>query len=447
MKKTVIFVLLIVALGTFAVFAAGTVTTTYPSYPKYTGPEATITMWAWTSNENYSIAAFEKAYPKIHVKWSNFGVDYTKILTSTTAGKGLPDVIMSEYTYAPQFMEYGSFQPINKWVPKSLYLKYFPESSLKWTSLNGKIYGTPQDSGAMVMLYRRDIFKKYGLTLPTTWQEFAQDAKKLHSENPSISFTTVPNNWVIWPVGMVWQAGGKMFDHTNGKWYLDFTNPTAKKVFDYWGNLLNEKAVKFDTWWTADWYKEIDQGKLAVIISGAWSPEWVSLNSPKTSGDWGVAPLPQWDSSNPHNGEMGGSGFYVSSQSKHPQAAALFVLWLNSQQQSLRYLNQKSQLAALVSNVFTTNVAPSLENVEYPYFNGQKIVPVVVKANDQVNTAFTWLPIMDYVQSSMETQFKNVINGKESFIDSINGWQKDVANFMRKQGFNNMVVGQLPSNG
>jgi multiple sugar transport system substrate-binding protein len=441
MKKLVVFAVLVALVGVFVVFADST---TYPAYPAYTGPAATITMWAWTSNENYSIDAFEKVYPNIHVVWSNFGVDYTKILTSTAAGKGLPDVIMSEYTYGPQFAEYGSFQPINKWVPKSLYDAFFPEYSLKWTSLDGQIYGTPQDSGAIVMLYRKDIFEKYGLTVPTTWQEFAQDAEKLHSENPDIAFTTIPNNWVIWPVGMVWQAGGRMFDYANGKWYVDFTNPTAMKVFDYWNNLLQEGAVKFDTWWTADWYKEIDQGKLAVIISGAWSPEWVSLNSPSTSGKWRVALLPQWDPNNPHNGEMGGSGFYVSSQSKYPEAAALFVLWLNSNPQSLEYLNQKSQLAALVSNVFTTDVAPSLENVEYPYFGGQKIVPVVLEANNQVNTAFVWLPVMDYVQSSMETEFQKVIDGKESLVDAIPNWQNAVVAFMKRQGFNNLVVGQLP---
>ena len=34
-------------------------------YPEYTGEPTTITMWAWTSNEDYSIAEFEKAYPDI----------------------------------------------------------------------------------------------------------------------------------------------------------------------------------------------------------------------------------------------------------------------------------------------------------------------------------------------------------------------------------------------
>ena len=42
-------------------------------YPAYNGPQADITMWAWTSNENYSIDLFQKLYPNITVKWSNLG--------------------------------------------------------------------------------------------------------------------------------------------------------------------------------------------------------------------------------------------------------------------------------------------------------------------------------------------------------------------------------------
>jgi multiple sugar transport system substrate-binding protein len=117
-------------------------------YPAYTGPPVTLQETAWTSNENYSNDLFMAAYPQIKVEWTNAGVNYEQILTATAAGAGLPDVIMSEYTYAPQFMTYGSFQAMNKWVPQATYLKYYPEVTLKWCAMDGQIYGTPQDSGA-----------------------------------------------------------------------------------------------------------------------------------------------------------------------------------------------------------------------------------------------------------------------------------------------------------
>jgi multiple sugar transport system substrate-binding protein len=92
-------------------------------YPAYTGKPVELQEWAWTSNENFSNDLFTKAHPDIKINWTNNGVPYAQLLTATAAGSGLPDVIMAEYTYAPQFMSYGSFQSINKWVPIDTYLK------------------------------------------------------------------------------------------------------------------------------------------------------------------------------------------------------------------------------------------------------------------------------------------------------------------------------------
>ncbi len=101
MKRFILVTLVLIMVG-ISGFAAD-------SYPKYTGKPTTITMWAWTSNEDYSIAEFEKVYPNIKVKWENFDVHYEKFHTALSAGSGLPDVVMIEYSYAPQFMDLGAF--------------------------------------------------------------------------------------------------------------------------------------------------------------------------------------------------------------------------------------------------------------------------------------------------------------------------------------------------
>jgi multiple sugar transport system substrate-binding protein len=413
-------------------------------YPAYTGQPVELTEWAWTSNENYSNDLFTQAYPDIKINWTNNGVPYAQILTATAAGSGLPDVIMSEYTYAPQFMTNGSFQEISKWVPRDLYLKYYPEVTLKWTAMDGKIYGTPQDSGAATMVYRKDVFDKYGLSVPKTWADFEKQANKLHAADPGVTALSFPGNWVLGPMGFIWQAGTKLFDYANGKWYINFTNPTAMKVFNFWGKMISSKLVNGDNWWNADWYKELADGKAAMVVSGGWYPEWLQLNCKVPDGLWRVALVPQWDASHPQNGEMGGSGFYVSSQSKNPEAAALFVLWLNSQKDSLVQLHDKSQLPILWSNTFTKVLAPELANQPYSYFGGQKVTPLSVEAMRQVKAAFTAVPIMDYVSSSYNDEFQKFLSGAEDITAFVNNWQDNVVAFMKKQGFNNLVVGSLP---
>ncbi|WP_419155738.1 extracellular solute-binding protein [Streptomyces longwoodensis] len=43
----------------------------------------------------------------------------------------------------------------------------------------------PQDIGPMMFYYRADLFEKYGLTVPTTWDEFAATARKLKEARTS----------------------------------------------------------------------------------------------------------------------------------------------------------------------------------------------------------------------------------------------------------------------
>jgi len=43
----------------------------------------------------------------------------------------------------------------------------------------------------------------------------------------------------FWWIALVWQAGGKFFDCKDGNWYIHFTNPTAQKVFEFWGELID----------------------------------------------------------------------------------------------------------------------------------------------------------------------------------------------------------------
>ena len=50
--------------------------------------------------------------------------------------------------------------------------------SLKDITNGNSIYAIPDDGGPVAMMYRKDVFDKYGLTPPTTWDEYAADAQK-----------------------------------------------------------------------------------------------------------------------------------------------------------------------------------------------------------------------------------------------------------------------------
>ena len=64
---------------------------------------------------------------------------------------------MVEYSCAPEYMDLGAFQPINKCLDEETFVKLYGDQALGWCSMDGEIYGTPQDSGATAQLYRQDL--------------------------------------------------------------------------------------------------------------------------------------------------------------------------------------------------------------------------------------------------------------------------------------------------
>lgn len=412
-------------------------------YPEYTGKPTTITMWAWTSNENYSIEEFQKVYPNIKVEWEDFGVHYEKAQTALAAGTGLPDVLMVEYSFAPQYMDLGAFQPINKWLDEETFVKLYGEEALGWCSMDGEIYGTPQDSGAIALFYRQDIFDQYGLEVPVTWDDFAAQARKLKQAAPHLIFNGPPIEYALWWVGLVWQAGAKMFDYHDGTWYIDFTNPKAEEVFEFWGELIDEGTIDLEMWWNADWYNSLNQGTTATVLNGAWFAEWLRYNAPDSAGKWRVMAPPNFDPNHPHNGMLGGSGFYVTAHSKNPEAAAIFVNWLNSHPDSLRCLNRYSNLPVMVSKRYE-EVVDELA-VEDDFFGGQVIVDTLWDAHNLINTTFVGLPIWSNLDSSLGLLIQDYVDGKiDRFADILPMWEQEVIKTMKEFGYSNVIVGELP---
>jgi len=435
MKKILVAILMVLVLSSCA--------SAKDYYPKYTGEPVTLTMWAWTSNENYSIAEFEKAYPNIKVVWENFGVHYDKAQTALAAGSGLPDILMVEYSFAPQFMDLGAFQPINKWLDEETFVELYGESALGLCSMDGLIYGTPQDSGANAFFYRKDIFDKYGLTVPTTWEEYAEQARKLKAVAPDLEFAAPPIGYALVWVGMIWGAGGKLFDYHDGNWYIDFTNPIAEKFFEFWGQLFDEGVLDLQMWWNADWYASLNEGKTASVIVGSWFGEWLRYNAPESAGQWRVAVPPFISKDQPHNGMIGGSGFYVTTHCKNPEAAAIFVNWLNSHPESLKCLHRYSNLPVMVS----TRYEEVLDEVSGPdeFFGGQNIVEELWHAHQLVDTTFVAIPIWSNMDSALSQLMQDYVDGKiERFADILPMWEEQVIATMKEFGYTNLIVGQLP---
>ncbi len=397
------------------------------------GP-ATITFWSWVPGIKDEVELFNETHDNITVKYVNAGQgadEYTKLRTALKAEKGVPDVVQIEFQYIPSFTQIDALADISQYGANDVKQDY-----VGWTwsqvSEGDKVYAIPQDSGPMALLYRKDIFDKYGLEVPKTWDEFASEAEKLHKADPDTYMTNFAANDGGWMTGLMWQAGAQPFDVNGAKVSINMDDPASMQVAEYWQGLIDDGYVSVDPDFTNDWYAGLGNGKYATWISAAWGPVFLKGVAGESKGKWRAAPLPQWNAGENVSANWGGSTSAVTAASENPEAATEFAIWLNHNEKSVDMLTTESNLFPVLKSKLSS---PGFENASQPFYGGQNVNAVFIEASDQVDKGFEWSPFQDYVYSQMAEEAGAAANGDTTLPEAMEKVQSSVTGYAKEQGF------------
>jgi multiple sugar transport system substrate-binding protein len=395
---------------------------------------AEITFWTWVPNIASEIALFEKKYPNIKVNVVNAGQgldEYTKLRTALKAGTGAPDVVQIEYSYIPTFTITKNLLDLGPYGASAI-KDDFVDWTWKQVSDGDKVYAIPQDTGPLGMLYRKDVFDRYGVKVPTTWEEFATEGKALHKKNPKISMTNFANNDAGQTFGYAWQAGAHPFKIDGSKITVDLNGPEMQKLANFWSPLVKSGAVSTDADFNNDWYAGLTNGSYATWITAAWAPVFLQSSAAKSAGKWRVAPMPQWSAGANVSGNWGGSTSAVTNQTKHPEAAAALAIFLNHDPTSSMLMASKQflfpPLKATLANPKFTGQTPA-------FYGGQKVNSLFAGISKTVADDFTWSPFNDYITSTNNQIFGGALIAKSSLSTAIDAWQSKVTTYAKQQGF------------
>ena len=205
----------------------------------------------------------------------------------------------------------------------------------------------------------------------------------------------------------------------------------------YWDGLIKKKLVSTIPGFTAEFYNAIGSGQIASSIEAAWGPGVLaaSLND-RTSGEWRVAPLPQWSKDQPlRSGNWGGSCNVVPKQSKHLKAAVLFSVWLNT---------AKGPVLSNWSNygIFPASLAglasPDLNQPDKnpsKFCGGQNVAEVYVQASKAVNPDFAWAPWFAFVNDNYNKQTESLLAGKATPKQALDAWQNESLKNAKGDGY------------
>ncbi len=392
----------------------------------------TLTYWSWTPSAKAQVAAFEKQYPKVDVKLVNAGTgadQYTKLQNTIKAGSGAPDVAQVEYYAIPQFSLSESLLDLSSYGFDGLKSKF---AASTWSSVtNGdKVYGLPQDSGPMALFYNKKVFDANGITVPKTWDEYVNAAEKLHQSDPD-AYIAADSGDAGFTTSMIAQAGGTPFTTKGDKVTVNLQDEGTKKWTSTWNELVEKKLLAKTVGWTDDWYKQLGNGQIATLITGAWMPGNLEASVADAKGDWRVAPMPTYDGSKAVTANNGGSAEVVMKQTKNPALAAGFLKWLNSSKASTKIFMESggfpSTTADLESSAFL--------NEEPEYFGGQKINEVLVDASKSSDNDFTYLPYQVYANSVYADTVGQSYEKGTSLESGLEAWQNSLVKYGKQQGF------------
>ena len=398
------------------------------------GGAVELTLWAWLPDMQLQVDMFEKAHKNIKVKLVNAGQgedEYEKLRTALKAGSGAPDVVHMEFQYIPTFRQIDGLADISEYGANDLKNDYAP-----WTwgqvSDGDAVYSMPWDSGPMALLYRKDVFDEYGLEVPRTWDQFAQQAEKLHNANPELylaDFTPEDGGWLT---GLMWQAGARPFEVEGTKISIELNSPEIERLTEYWGDLVERGVVATKPGFTNEWYRSLAKGTYATWVTAAWGPVFLEGVAGESKGKWRAAPLPQWEEGAQESSNWGGSTLAVTTQSEHPEEAAELAMWLTHDPKPTKLYTTKQFLFPVLKDLLNS---PEFKNDKSDFYGGQAVNSVFVEASKHVDTGFEFSPFQDYVYTQLTEQYGAAVSGDVEFAQVPDNLQDKVSSFAKQQGF------------
>lgn len=394
-----------------------------------------LTFWGWAPNMDKIVATWNKANPDIHVTYVKTDAGdpaVTKLLTAIKAGSGAPDLMQAEYQKIPTLVSADAVIDISSKIDSSLQKKF---SDGVWSAVtlgSDAVYGIPQDSGPMMFYYREDVFKQLGLSAPTTWDEYAADAKKIHDSDPTKFLGTFSSADAGEFAGLTQQAGASWWGSSKGAWSVNIDSAAVKKVAGFWGGLVQDGVIDNQPQYTPEWNKGLADGTQVGWVSAVWAPGVLVGNAPDTAGKWRMAPLPQWDASKPAAGNWGGSAVAVTAQSKHVDAAVKFDSWLNTDPKAIAQLVNDGGL-------YPADTVDSVAALKKPidFFSNQPDFFVTAAKIAATVKPFTYGPNVNVAYSAFNDEFGKAAQAKskDAFLAAADAMQTITINDLKKSGF------------
>lgn len=359
---------------------------------------------------NDLIAEFNESHPGITVVGETMqgstGESYPKIRSIVEAGKDVPCIAQLGSERLPDMLD--TLMDVTEHAEQ--YRDNYHPAFFDKGKVGESMFGLPIGASPIVMYYRADLFEQYGLTLPTTWEQYEEMGRIVTEKSGGASYMgSFLTDEVMWVSALATSEGADWFayDAEEQAWEVKIDSPESAAVAEQWQGMIDDKIVLPTPRWGDDYVKFLTDGTLVTHIGAPWESSMFADSVPDAAGKWKVAQIPHLDASTKTVGQNGGSVAAVLKGCEYPAEAVEFIDWWATNTEGVSGLGMLP-----AANVDSVPTPPALKE----YFSGQDIFDEYVAANNNV-APVTWAPqIATVFQSLTDAQSKVVDGGKVSTI-------------------------------
>jgi raffinose/stachyose/melibiose transport system substrate-binding protein len=370
--------------------------------------------------ENYIKVNVEKDMPNVEVEYDlgGGGQDYANKLKAYNASGDMPDVWFSEQNLSSVVIEAGNALDLLPYVQASGFDKKMKLPDLVAPDKDGKLYcvqpGADQYFTPRIW-YHKDIFAKYNLQVPTTFDELISVCQTLKNNGLIPMSIAGKDGWAL-NLAMIQtmimaEDPQVALDIVNNK--TDFSNPVVKNALGRIQKLVQVGA--FDEGVTnVDYGPSMEaytSGQAAMLVMFSWETANIEKDAPDS--DFFAWPTAK-EGLDPNNAiQYWGaplSGYLASANTENPEVAANFAIFCATQ--DALYYNDNGSPTMLDTGKEVEITSPLLK-----------------KSLDQFNAAQIKIPSMwaatfnAKMSAEFATQNSKLLTGKYSpdeWINAIN---------------------------
>lgn len=399
----------------------------------------TLEFWGWQDGQQAVVNLFNSTHTDVKLH-------YTKLTDATTALTELSDavkagnapcLIQNSSENLTSLVSEGYAADITQWISPDA--SKFSPAAYSYSTIQGKVYGSPTTTSPAFLIYRTDVFEKYGLAAPRTWSQFIADGKILASHGVDITNFAGEDPTSLETVAM--QAGAHWYAIDGDSWKVNFLDAGSLKAASIVQQEIDGgmySSISFADY--AAVQRNYDDGGTVTRLISTWQMSGMVKNFTKSDGQWALAPWPTVDgeSAAVPPGTNNGAGItVVTTPCKYRAQAAEAALWMSTDPRSVGIMADPTTGSDWYPAV--ADPTPYLDKLiptKLLGTNSDAAKPVIVNSVPTIVRNWTFGPDWTAMNLELAAGWAKAMNKQETILQLLQHMQQWTVADLKSRGIN-----------